>query len=128
MNYDISLNLSALFNVKITEKNGKKYIIIPFEENGLFEGKKGVYLNLYMLDKPNEQFGTTHSLQLKKSQQVRKYMDDNGIQYAPQLAMAKEAKRANANYQHQEQAEEAYKIPSDMQMPKQNIDIDDLPF
>ena len=25
MNYDISLNLSALFNVKTTEKNGKKY-------------------------------------------------------------------------------------------------------
>ena len=126
MNYDISLNLSALFNVKITEKNGKKYIIIPFEENGLFESKKGVYLNLYMLDKPNEQYGTTHSLQLKKTEQVKQYMEKQGMQFAPQLAMARASQRVKP--QQEKQNNDTYSIPSDMQKPKKDIDINDLPF
>ena len=126
MNYDISLNLSALFNVKITEKNGKKYIIIPFEENGLYEGKKGVYLNLYMLDKPNEQYGTTHSLQLKKTAQVKQYMEKQGLQFAPQLAMARASQRIKP--QQEKQNNDTYSIPNDMQKPKKDIDINDLPF
>ena len=126
MNYDISLNLSALFNVKTTEKNGKKYIIIPFEENGLFEGKKGVYLNLYMLDKPNEQYGTTHSLQLKKTAQVKQYMEKQGLKFAPQLAMARASQRVNP--QQDKQNNDTYSIPNDMQKPKKDIDINDLPF
>ena len=113
-------------NVKITEKNGKKYIIIPFEENGLFEGKKGVYLNLYMLDKPNEQYGTTHSLQLKKTAQVKQYMEKQGLQFAPQLAMARASQRVN--HQQEKQNNDTYSIPNDMQKPKKDIDINDLPF
>ena len=74
-NYNIKINLTKLKNVKVAklEEKGikRQYLMIPIEDNELFIGKKGIYLELtaYLLNNPK--YNETHFI--KKNIQKDKY-------------------------------------------------------
>lgn len=50
----IKLNLKKLKAEIYITKSGEKYIKIPFYSQFMFEGKKGIYLDLMMFESSNE--------------------------------------------------------------------------
>ena len=75
-NYSISLDLTKLRNVGITEIKGrtgmKECVVIPLEDNPeIFRGKKGCYLSMAVfLRKTADQFGNTHLLKASYPKEV----------------------------------------------------------
>lgn len=71
MNYSVKINLNALRGARVGSDNeGKKYVSIPLEENGIFEGKKGLYLDAIAFEMKVPKYGNTHivSRKLTKSE------------------------------------------------------------
>lgn len=59
-NFKLKLNLATLVH-QITEIEGKKCIIIPIEENDLYEGEKGaLYLSLIGREASGLRYDKTH--------------------------------------------------------------------
>lgn len=55
------LNLSLLQNTATVSLKGKQCLVIPIEDNPtLFIGKKGVYLDLSVVETPDSQYGHSH--------------------------------------------------------------------
>ena len=74
---EVKLNLGAL-NKAIVIKNSKKRkaILIPFDDNFVFEGEKGVYLTLNAFEMKDVKFNSTHLLKLKIPGDKYKAMTD----------------------------------------------------
>ena len=62
-NFNVKINLALMNGVKTitSKKNNEKYVCIPLSDNYIFEGKKGLYLDLtaYSYD---GKFGESHIL------------------------------------------------------------------
>lgn len=55
------LNLSLLVNAATVTLKGKNCLVIPIDDNpALFVGKKGVYLDISVVETPDSQYGHTH--------------------------------------------------------------------
>ena len=55
------LNLSLLVNTATVTLKGKNCLVIPIDDNpALFVGKKGVYLDISVVETPDSQYGHTH--------------------------------------------------------------------
>lgn len=83
-NFNVKINLALMNNVKtITSKNNnEKYICIPLSENYIFEGKKGLYLDLtaYSYD---GKFGESHFLKNRIPKDVYEKMSDDDKKNTP---------------------------------------------
>lgn len=75
---EVKLNLGAL-NKAVVVKNSKKRkaILIPFDDNFVFEGEKGVYLSLNAFEMKDVKFNSTHLLKLKIPSEIYKAMSDD---------------------------------------------------
>lgn len=71
-NLNIKINLGKLNGVCTTtnKKNGKKYICLPIEDNYVFEGTKGYYLNLTAFVLENGKFGDSHYIKNQVPQEI----------------------------------------------------------
>ena len=62
-NFNVKINLAFMNGVKLitSKKNNEKYVCIPLSDNYIFEGRKGLYLDLtaYSYD---GKFGESHFL------------------------------------------------------------------
>lgn len=55
------LNLSLLQNTATVTLKGKNCLVIPIDDNpALFVGKKGVYLDISVVETPDSQYGHSH--------------------------------------------------------------------
>ena len=55
------LNLSLLVNTATVTLKGKNCLVIPIDDNpALFVGKKGVYLDISVVETPDSQYGHSH--------------------------------------------------------------------
>lgn len=63
-NYGINVNLSLLNGVQIAKIGKEKNIVIPINQNFIWEGKKGLYLQLVAHELQNPQFEQSHYITL----------------------------------------------------------------
>ena len=121
-NYSLKQNLLALkgaFVANIQGKTSKKRCIcIPVEEAHLFEGEKGVYLNMNMWVSKNSQYGDSHYLTQNLSKEVRDAMSEEEKKSLPILGNVKVMELPPR------QMQEAVEIPA----PQSVDDLEDLPF
>lgn len=77
-NLNIKINLSKLNGVvKIhNEKKNADYIAIPIKENFLYQGEKGVYLNLTAFQQKEVKFGDSHYIKNQIPSDVYNKMTD----------------------------------------------------
>lgn len=73
-NYNFKMDLSKLDGfgvVNLTGKSGKtkKCVVIPIEDNHIFEGNKGVYLDLVCVETQNSQYGDSHFVSRSKTKE-----------------------------------------------------------
>ena len=62
----ISIHLSKLNDVSIVDVRGKKCVVIPVEENGIYISPKGTVVLSYFMSKMfEEKYGNTHVLKRK---------------------------------------------------------------
>lgn len=66
LDYEESLNLSKFIGSFVAEVNGKRCVCLPIKEGRIFEGKAGNYLNLKVVDHPND-WGHTHFVTYRKT-------------------------------------------------------------
>ena len=66
MNYSIKIDLLKLKGAFMRELQGstatKKCVIIPVDDNDIFIGKRGCYLDITAIEMTNPQYGETHLL------------------------------------------------------------------
>lgn len=119
-NYGQKVNLLALggaFIANIQGKTAKKRCLcIPIEEAHLFEGEKGVYLNMNMWVSKNSQYGDSHYLTQNLPKEVRDAMTEEQKKAIPILGNVKVMELPP------KQMQEAVEIPASA------TDDDDLPF
>lgn len=119
-NYGQKVNLLALggaFIANIQGKTAKKRCLcIPIEEAHLFEGEKGVYLNMNMWVSKNSQYGDSHYLTQNLPKEVRDAMTEEQKKAIPILGNVKVMELPP------KQMQEAVEIPTSA------TDDDDLPF
>lgn len=80
MNYNIRLNLSALDSAAVLNIQGKeakkRCIVIPIEDNDMFEGEKGVYLDIAASEVKEPKYGDTHVLKVSLSKERYNALSD----------------------------------------------------
>ena len=75
-NYNFKFNLSKLSGfgkITLTGQSGKpkRCVVIPIEDNCLYEGEQGTYLDLACIETNNSQYGDTHFVTRNKSKEER---------------------------------------------------------
>lgn len=62
----IGIQLSRLNNVETVEYKGKRCVVIPIEENGIYTSDRGtLVLSLFMARMPEPKWGKTHTVKRK---------------------------------------------------------------
>lgn len=83
-NFTAKINLALMNGVKLftSKKDNKKYACIPLSENYIFEGKKGLYLDLtaYSYD---GKFGESHFLKNRIPKDIYEKMSDEDKKNTP---------------------------------------------
>ena len=83
-NFNVKINLALMNNVKTitSKKDNEKYVCIPLSENYIFEGKKGLYLDLtaYSYD---GKFGESHFLKNRIPKDVYEKMSEDDKKNTP---------------------------------------------
>ena len=76
-NFNVKINLALMNGVKTitSKKNNEKYVCIPLSDNYIFEGRKGLYLDLtaYSYD---GKFGESHFLKNRIPKDIYEKMSD----------------------------------------------------
>lgn len=81
-NYNLKLDLSKLEGfgtVTLTGKSGtpKKCVVIPVDDNHLFLGDKGTYLDLVCFETPNSEYGS-HMVTISKTKEEQEHEKQTG--------------------------------------------------
>lgn len=83
-NFNVKINLALMNNVKtiVSKKDNEKYICIPLSNNYIFEGKKGLYLDLtaYCYD---GKFGESHFLKNRIPKDIYEKMSEEDKKNTP---------------------------------------------
>lgn len=76
-NFSVKINLALLNNVKTitSKKNNEKFVCIPLSDNYIFEGRKGLYLDLTAYSYEGK-FGESHFLKNRIPKDVYEKMSD----------------------------------------------------
>lgn len=76
-NFTVKINLALMNGVKTitSKKNNEKYVCIPLSENFIFEGRKGLYLDLTAYSYEGK-FGESHFLKNRIPKDVYEKMSD----------------------------------------------------
>lgn len=76
-NFSVKINLALLNNVKTitSKKNNEKFVCIPLSNNYIFEGRKGLYLDLTAYSYEGK-FGESHFLKNRIPKDVYEKMSD----------------------------------------------------
>lgn len=71
----ISIHLNKLTDVSMVDVRGRKCVVIPVDDNGIYISEKGtVVLSLFMSKMQEERWGKTHSLKRKLAKDDYKSM------------------------------------------------------
>lgn len=124
-NFDIKINLRKLKSEVITTKKGTKCIIIPIQENMLFENDKSIYLELTAWElseqkeiKENSGFFNTHLVKQKLEKEVYQNLSAEAKKNIPIIGNVTEYRGGGSNNTP---------VESETVQP-QDIDDDDIPF
>lgn len=83
-NFNVKINLALMNNVKTitSKKDNEKYVCIPLSNNYIFEGKKGLYLDLtaYSYD---GKFGESHFLRNRIPKAIYEKMSEEDKKNTP---------------------------------------------
>lgn len=88
----LKIDLRQLHHALMTTPKGTKAIVIPIEQNKLFEGEKGVYLDIVGFefeDKSDKKYKDTHLLKQSFSKEEREKMTDEELKALPILGNAR---------------------------------------
>lgn len=85
------INLKALKHSMMTTPKGALAIVIPVEANNLYDGEKGLYLDIvgFEINKPFEGQKDTHILKQSFSKEKREEMGEDKIKAIPILGNAR---------------------------------------
>ena len=76
-NFNVKINLALMNGVKTitSKKNNEKYVCIPLSDNYIFEGKKGLYLDLTAYSYEGK-FGESHFLKNRIPKDIYEKMSE----------------------------------------------------
>jgi hypothetical protein len=126
MNKNIKIDLTAFAGsgiVNLTSREGKvkKCLVIPIEENHLYEGEKGIYADFIAWEmKERKENGATHLLKQSLSKEVRSAMTEEQKKSMPIFGDLKDAQTDTREL-------EAYSVPNQTEYAT-SAPVDDLPF
>ena len=79
-NFGIKIDLAKLSGVAVTDLQGQnglvRCVVIPVAANHIFEGQKGIYLDLCAFEMKNPQYEATHTLKQSLPKAVRDAMSE----------------------------------------------------
>lgn len=83
-NFTVKINLALMNGVKTvtSKKDNEKYVCIPLSENYIFEGRKGLYLDLTAYSY-NGKFGESHFLKNRIPKDIYEKMSDDDKKNTP---------------------------------------------
>lgn len=128
MNKNIKIDLTAFSGagkITLTGKDGKqkKCLVIPIEENHLYEGEKGIYADFIAWEmRERKENGATHLVKQSFPKEVREAMSEEEKRALPIFGDLRDAmteKREMESYSMPEQAPVYATAPEP---------VDDLPF
>lgn len=126
MNKNIKIDLTAFSGagkIILTGKDGKqkKCLVIPIEENHLYEGEKGIYADFIAWEmREKKENGTTHLLKQSLPKEVRSAMTDEQKKSLPIFGDMKDVQTDTREL-------EAYSVPNQTEYAT-SAPVDDLPF
>jgi hypothetical protein len=116
--FTAKLNLRQLVHSQMTTPKGNKVLVIPIAENNLFEGEKGLYLDLVGFERKEVKEGEdTHLIKQSFSKEKLAAMTDEQKKALPILGNA----RLSAGQRSESE-------PKDANGGKVAAGIDGLPF
>ena len=126
MNKNIKIDLTAFTGVgtiNLTGKDSKvkKCLVIPIEENHLYEGEKGIYADFIAWEmRKKKENGTTHLLKQSLPKEVRSAMTDEQKKSLPIFGDMKDVQTDTREL-------ETYSVPNQTEYAT-SAPVDDLPF
>lgn len=79
-NFGIKIDLAKLSGVAVTDLQGQnglvRCVVIPVAANHIFEGQKGIYLDLCAFEMKNPQYEATHTIKQSLPKSVRESMTE----------------------------------------------------
>lgn len=129
-NYKLKLDLAKLCGAQVVEVQGRKCIVLPIDDNGIFISQRGAaYLDLNVRESREVKYGQTHFVKVAVSKKAF-------------AALSNEAKDALKNVVGNmspdeypaENSNTAYSTPTQATPPmahepeSKKVDVDNLPF
>ena len=126
MNKNIKINLSAFEGagiITLASRDGKakKCLVIPIEENHLYEGEKGIYADFIAWEmKEKKENGATHLVKQSFPKEVREAMSEEEKRALPIFGDLRDAMTEKKEM-------ETYSVPAQAGYATEPP-VDDLPF
>lgn len=127
MNKNIKIDLAAFAGsgiVNLTSREGKvkKCLVIPIEENHLYEGEKGIYADFIAWEmREKKENGATHLVKQSFPKEVREAMSEEEKRALPIFGDLRDAMTEKKEM-------ETYSVPAQAGYATTPPEVDDLPF
>lgn len=133
MNKNIKIDLTAFAGagkINLSGKNGqlKKCLVIPIEENHLYEGEKGIYADFIAWEmKEKKENGATHLVKQSFPKEVREAMSEEEKRALPIFGDLRDAMTEKKGL-------DTYSMPGSIPEQASSVyattlpEVDDLPF
>lgn len=70
-NYKVKLDLAKLCNAQVVDVQGRKCVVIPVDDNGIFLSQRGsIYLDLVARENAEPKYGQTHYIKRNVSKKT----------------------------------------------------------
>lgn len=136
-NGTVGIHLNKLNDVSVVDVRGRKCVVIPVDNNGIYISDKGtIVLSYFMTRMPEEKWGKTHTLKRKLTKDeykswTKEQKDNNPIAgyFEPWRPREGSHNNSGSGYQQNSYAPQTPTPPTYAgQMPGGADDLSDMPF
>lgn len=122
----VSIHLSKLNDVSLVDVRGKKCVVIPVEENGIYVSPKGTIVLSYFMSKMfEEKYGNTHVLKRKLTKEEYQKSTAEERKRVPDGGYFSPYRGNGGNFN---QAPQATQAPKPTYGNNKSGDLGDMPF
>ena len=124
-NYKLKLDLAKLCNVQVIDVQGKKCVVLPVEDNGIFLSQRGAaYLDLNIRESREVKYGQTHYAKVSVSKKAFASLSQDVQNALKNVVGNMSPDEYNPNGGYTNSAPQPTSVPN----TTQSVSADDLPW
>lgn len=124
-NYKVKLDLAKLCNAQVVDVQGRKCVVIPVDDNGIFLSQRGsIYLDLVARENAEPKYGQTHYIKRNVSKKTFAEMTNEARDSVKNIV----GNLAPFEFENNNTAPQTPTPVSQIPETPKSVNVNDLPF